>query len=62
MLMEALALNPIGSVRVNQPAMLDYKKDPTRSGGEAFMATPGKLGEFKYLLEGVVIRMIRKVR
>ena len=60
--MEALALNPMGSVRVKQPVMLDYKKNPTRSGGEAFVAMPGKLGEFKYLPERVVIRMIWKVR
>jgi hypothetical protein len=53
--MEAPALNPTGGVRVKQPVMLDYKKDPTRPGGGVFVAAPGKSGEFKDVPEGVVI-------
>ena len=53
--MEAPALNPTGGVRVKQPVMLDYKKDPTRPGGGVFVAAPGKSGDFKDLPEGVVI-------
>jgi len=51
---EAPALNPTGGVTLKKPAVLDYKKDPTRPGAGVFILH-GKGTEFKDVPEGVII-------
>ncbi|KAF8809045.1 hypothetical protein BYT27DRAFT_6532354 [Phlegmacium glaucopus] len=51
---EAPALNPTGGVTVKKPAILDYKKDPTRPGGGVFILH-GKGNQFKDVPDGTII-------
>lgn len=51
---EAPALNPTGGVTLKKPAVLDYKKDPTRPGGGVFILH-GEGADFKDVPEGMII-------
>ncbi|KAJ7510014.1 fungal-specific transcription factor domain-containing protein [Mycena galericulata] len=54
--LEAPALNPTGGVKGKQPAMLDYKPDPTRPGAGVFVAHKDSQDNFEDLPEGTVIK------